>query len=258
MFSNILSPSPTAAAGTDTTAAIMEGVAAATEPAPTAAPTPSTVPQVSIPPAAPATPPVQPPVPPARKKSKLLPIAIIVIAIIAIAGIAFVFLGNGGGGTLPLVQPTPIPTTIATTVPTTVATTVLTPEPTQTVATPVPTPPPIAIPQNGVWVHVKYDGSFTGSYGTPGSQQAVTDTGDHVYQVPTSTGVVAASFTKNDGSAKTILVEVYKDGNLIKGDTSTTPKGTAQIQIDLKSTVATLVPETTTPVPTNAATNKTS
>jgi len=249
MFSNILSPSLTAKAGTDTTTAIMEGVAAATEPTVATAPTPSTVPQVSIPPVPQGTPLVQPPAPPARKKSKLLPVAIIVIVIIAIAGIAFVFLGHGGGATLPLGQPTTIPITVSTTVPTTIPTTASTPEPTATVATPIPTPAPIAIPQNGVWVHVKYDGKFTGSYGTPGNQQAVTDTGDHVYQVATATGVVAASFTKGDGSAQPILLEVFKDGTLVQSDTSTTPKGTAQIQIDLKSTIATLVPETTAPAP---------
>jgi len=254
MFSNILQKSGTSEAGQ--AAGTGQGSAS---PAP--APSNSTVPQVAIPPVStesPVPPAAQPPVLPARKKSRLVPFAIIIIVIIAIAGVAFVFLGHGGNPVNPIAQQTTVPTTIATTVATPRPTTIATTVPTPAVPTTEPTPLPPVIPQSGVWVHVKYDGTFTGSYGTPGAQQTVTDTGDHVYQISTSTGVVAASFTKNDGSAQPILLEVYKDGSLVQSDTSTTPKGTAQIQVDLKPpATATLAAETTAPAQTTAATNVT-
>jgi hypothetical protein len=47
--------------------------------------------------------------------------------------------------------------------------------------------------------------------------------------------VVVTSFAKDDGSGNPIVTEVYKDGILIKSDSTTTPKGIAQIQIDLRT-----------------------
>jgi hypothetical protein len=105
------------------------------------------------------------------------------------------------------------------------------------------------IPDSGVWVRVKYAGTFTGSYGTPGSLHDVTGTGEQVYQVPTTDGVVVASFAKDDGSGDTISTAVYKDGILVKSESSTTPRGVAQIQVDLKS-LTSPTPAPTTPVPT--------
>jgi hypothetical protein len=95
------------------------------------------------------------------------------------------------------------------------------------------------IPETGVWVRVKYAGTFTGSYGTPGSLREVTGTGEQVYQIPTSTGVVVTSFAKDDGSGDVITTDVFKDGALIKSDSTGTPHGIAQIQVDLKSVAST-------------------
>ncbi len=133
--------------------------------------------------------------------------------------------------------PTPVITTLSTPLPTTVIHTATpTPVITKIVPTQVPTPAALVIPKTGVWVRVKYAGTFTGSFGTPGNLHDVTGSGEQLYQIPTSTGVVVTSFVKDDGSGDLILTEVYKDGVLVKSESTTTPNGIAQIQVDLKAT----------------------
>ena len=80
-----------------------------------------------------------------------------------------------------------------------------------------------------------YPGTYTGLVGTPGNQKEVTDTGDHVYSISTGDGIVAVSLQKMDGSADKIVVEVYKNGVLVRSESTITPKGIVEIQFDLKS-----------------------
>ena len=89
-----------------------------------------------------------------------------------------------------------------------------------------------------------YADTFAGSVGTPGSLADVGGTGDQFYQVATSEGTVVASIQKTDGSSDSLLVEVYKDGSLVMQRSTNTPKGTVDIQIDLKPS------PTPTPTPT--------
>jgi len=186
---------------------------------------------------------IPPSLPPAVKRSPKKPVyiaaaLIIMIVIAVVIGAPLLMKGAPGSGTA---VPTPAPATTTATTPvstTPVPTPVPTSEPAALITTQPPTPAPLAIPANGVWVRVKYAGTFTGSYGTPGALTEVTGTGERVYQIPTSSGVVVTSFAKNDGSGDVITTEVYKDGVLIKSDSTTTPKGIAQIQVDLKSTAA--------------------
>ncbi|HXX54941.1 MAG TPA: zinc-ribbon domain-containing protein [Methanoregula sp.] len=182
------------------------------------------------------------------KKPRFLLYAVIAVVVIAIIAGGFLLMKNGGGET-PEVTPTPtMATTAATPVQTTAAPTATAPPVTTSSApTQAPTPPPAAVPQTGVWIHVSYGGSYTGSYGTPGYEKDVTDSGDHVYQVPTLTGIVVATFTKNDGSADPILVEVYKNGVVVASKKTSAPKGTDEIQVDLKAAAAPTPSATPTP-----------
>jgi hypothetical protein len=109
-----------------------------------------------------------------------------------------------------------------------------------------PTPTHIQIPDTGVWVRVQYAGIYTGTVGTPGVLLDVKDTGEHLYRISTTTGVVVASIQKVDGSADELTAEVYKDGVLIKRSTTITPKGIIEIQLSLKA------PATPSPVPAGA------
>src|SRR5208337_4838364 len=199
-----------------------------------------------IAPGAPASPPPHLPVPsPGRKRSRYLVAGVLAIIIIAIVTGVFLFvhpLAGGNTGT-PAVTPTPLPVTVVTPV----ATPTPSPVPTTVAAvvTPVPSSTPqIVVPNNGVWVRVIYANNFAGSVGTPGSLTEVGGTGDQLYQISTSEGTVIANIQKSDGSAASLLVELYKDGSLVLQKSTDTPEGTVDIQANLKPS------PTPTPTPT--------
>jgi len=199
-------------------------------------------------PAAPSipTPPTAQSPPPAPKKPNFVAIAVIAIVILAIIGGVVIFsniVGTAPGdlGTTP--TPSPVPVTILPT---------MTPVPTPavvvttlTIATPVPQPA-VIIPPNGVWVRITYPGNYSGTYGTPGSQTSVGEknTGDRFFMISTINGPVEASIQKMDGSADELVIEVYKNGNLMKRETTVSPKGIIEFQVDLKPQ------PTPTPLPT--------
>jgi hypothetical protein len=189
-----------------------------------------------VPEGAPPAAPVPPPAGGSGSRRRMfITVGVVIIILIALAGGAFLYWnflkGNGSGegtGTEPTPDGTTIPvTTVKTTpVPTTaktVATTQGTPAPTQAL-----------IPEQGVWVHVVYPNTFKGSVGTAGNQQAVSDTGDKFYSISTAEGIVEASIQKADGSGEELVVEVYKNGSLVKRGTTTVPRGTVEIRADLK------------------------
>jgi hypothetical protein len=190
----------------------------------------------------PLTPPVVPALPP--KKGKTVTIAALAIVILLVIG-GIVIFSNSLGTTpaTPAITPTitPIPTTVIT------KTATPTPSPTPVVTLEViqtPTAQPqFAIPPNGVWVRITYSGKYSGTFGTAGSQSPVDDTGDHFYPVSTIDGPVVASIQKMDGSSNALSVEVYKNGVLSGSDTTKSPRGTIDIQVDLKPK------PTPTPVP---------
>ena len=93
-----------------------------------------------------------------------------------------------------------------------------------------PEPVQMMFPSNGVWVRASYPGTYVGLIGT----QEVTDTGDHFYPISTSERNVSAVLQKKDGSDDKIILEVYRNGVMLKRESSITPKGIVEIQLDLK------------------------
>ncbi len=180
--------------------------------------------------------PPPPPAPaPAGKKPNYLAIGIIIIAILPIiAGIVIVAnmmaAPQGGLGVTPTI--------------TAVVTTISTPKPQLTI-TPVetvtlaPGQTQLMIPPTGVWVRASYSGTYIGLIGTPGNQIEVTGTGDKFYPISTSDGIVAAVLQKKDGSGDKIILEIYKNGVMVKREVTSTPKGIVEIQLDLKTLPAT-------------------
>jgi hypothetical protein len=168
---------------------------------------------------------------PAGKKPNYLAIGILIIAILPIlAGLVIVANIMSAPSGVPV---TPIPvTSLATTIPTPppqptitqVVTSAITPGPTQ-----------VVIPPSGVWVRASYPGSYIGLIGTPGNQVEVSGTGDKFYPISTTDGIVAAALQKKDGSGDKIILEVYKNGVMLKRESSVTPKGIVEIQLDLKT-----------------------
>lgn len=176
-------------------------------------------------------------------------IALLAIFIIAVAGGAFLYMKNIGG--TPSDNATSINTTPTTLQSTTKPTTLPTTRPPVIISIPT-TPPSPVIPPTGVWVKVNYIGGWKGSYGAPGSMLQVTNTSVPLYRVPVKDdGIVQVSFQKLDGSGNALVVEVYKNGALVKSGRTTTPKGIVEFLVDLKP------PTTAVPTATQTAVNAT-
>ena len=186
----------------------------------------------ATPPSSPTGPAPGAPIPPARKRTSLIAVAALAIIVVIVIAGAFTFMNSLSGSQG---ETTPAPTAIATPSPTPRVTTVVTPVPTPTATTTVlATRPAFSPPPNGVWVRVSYLGNFTGSVGTPNRMSDIANTGDQLYQIPTSEGPVVASIQKVDGSDGELTVAVYKDGTLVKQTTTIAPKGIIEIQMSLK------------------------
>lgn len=131
---------------------------------------------------------------------------------------------------------TPVPTPVPTPQVTPVITMPPTPAPSETteVITVPPTQVPNPVPQTGVWVRVIYDGNFAGSVGAPGRFRDITGSKDQFFQVPAKDEVVTASVTKQDNSGNPLTVEIYNEGKMVKTATITKPKGTLDLDANLK------------------------
>ncbi|MFA4876213.1 MAG: zinc ribbon domain-containing protein [Methanoregula sp.] len=197
-----------------------------------------------------------PPLPAPRSSGKkYIAVAIAIIVILAVIGSAVLFIKPQDTIT-PTITPTPTP--VSTQVPAVTPTATVTPS--ETVPAVTTSAPPSAttaassqfiVPSSGVWVRVIYPGTYASSIGTPGAETARTETGEHLYRVSTSNGIVVASVQKVDATGAELRVEVYKDGKVIAEKSTTGPKGIIEIQMDLRPTPA---PTTPAPVPVVTAT----
>jgi len=180
------------------------------------------------------------------KKTRMIAASAVIVVIIVAVALGSYFLAPSlwKGVNVPSVPtPTPVPTPVETAVPTPTPEPVETPVPT-TVATPVPTiaepvtitptaTPQLSIPQTGVWVHVKYDGKYTGTAGTSGGLRDIIGSGEGYTQIPVKQGIIMATIQKLDNSGEQLTVDFYKDGALLKSGTTRAPKGTVDIQAEL-------------------------
>jgi hypothetical protein len=178
---------------------------------------------------------------PAAQKSRIAVAAVVVVVIvIALVAGAYLFAPSlFGKGQTPLPPVSIVPTTALTTVTASVPTTAATPAITTTATVPVtiaPTAAPVLlIPQTGVWIKVKYEGSFSGSAGAPGRYRDITGTGDHIYQLSVKNEMITATIQKQDNTGMKLTAEIYNEGKLIKSGSVTAPKGTVYINADLRT-----------------------
>ena len=183
--------------------------------------------------------------PPASKNRMAMAAVIVFVVVIVLAAGAYLFAPSlFGNGKTPLPPATPASTAALTTPPTPVPTSVATPAVTTAAMAPVTTAPTAApdtaapevrIPQTGVWVQVKYEGSFSGSAGVPGRFRNIADTGNHVYQLPMKDEIVSATIQKQDNTGRKLTVEIYNEGKLIQSGFVTAPSGTVDINADLRT-----------------------
>jgi hypothetical protein len=201
--------------------------------------TPSSIPETPVPPPSPMG-------SSGKGKTRTIAIAALVILVV-VAGIFII------ANPLQIIRGdtsvvTPVPATIpaVTTIPATTAVTVVTTPVPETTILPVTTPAN-TVPASGVWVRVSYPNKYSGTVGIPNAQREVGDYGEKFYQISTSTGTVAVSVQKTDGSAEPLTVEIFKDGELVMKKSTVAPKGIVEFQVSLKP-AATPTPVLTTPV----------
>ena len=165
---------------------------------------PAAVPVVPVPP-----PPVQPG---PGAPSLLVPVAIIAILIIVLS----VFVAMSGTLPATTVLPAPVPTTVP-------------------VVTPAATTAPPAVqpaPQEGVWVRISSDETYSGKAGNPGFLQDIGGTGERLLKVHDSSDLVKVSVTKQGNSGSVLSVTIIRDGKTVLSRSTTAPGGSVEILID--------------------------
>lgn len=159
--------------------------------------------------------------------------AFLIVIAIVVVGVYFYAPSLLGQPTTPATPaPTATPTQAATPVPT--PTEALTPGPTPEQTIVLPTQVQSAVPPTGVWVLVKYEGIFEGRVGAPGRFKEVSGSGNQFFQIPAKNEIVTASITKTDNSGNPLTIEFYNEGVLINSATITKPKGTLDLDADLR------------------------
>jgi hypothetical protein len=146
----------------------------------------------------------------ARQKTWIAAAAILLI-ILGLAGVMVFYPLNPAQ---PGIEPTPLPTPAI---------------------QPAPQPTPVPIPPTGVWVRVDYPRSYYGWVGNAGSVRGVNGTGDQVYKIPETEGIVQVQLYKPDNSGETLTVEVYRDGKVISLRNVSTPMGSVELLVDAKT-----------------------
>jgi len=207
------------------------------------------------------------PVPePSSGRGKGIIIAALAVVVILVIAAIFIFANplQMGNGTTP--PPVPTVSPVETTLPVTTAVPA-TPAATPEVSVQPTTIPAPLVPATGVWIRINYANEFSGTVGTPGAEREVSDTGEKLYQISTSTGTAVANIQKVDGSADLLTVELYKDGELVTKKATSAPKGLVEIQMSLKpaetptpaptTLVTTVAPEETTAIESNLTANQT-
>ena len=177
--------------------------------------------------------------PAAQKNRMAIAAAVVAIILIALAGMYMVAPSLFLKGETPPPPATPTPATVLTTattrVPETVATPATTTVPAALVTTAPATPTEVLIPQTGVWVRVVYEGSFSGSAGAPGRFRDIAGTGNQIYQLSVRDEIVSVMIQKGDNTGNRLTVEIYNEGDLINSGSVKAPKGTVNINADLRN-----------------------
>jgi len=155
---------------------------------------------------------------PGSRRLTFIAVATIILIILGIAGVMVFYPQNP---TAPVVEPTPLPT----------PTIQQTPQPTPVISLPTP----LIIPTTGVWVRVDYPRTYYGLVGNTGSMKGVTGSGDQLYKIYESEGIVQVQIQKPDNSGDTLTVEIYRDGKVIGNRSVSIPRGSIELLIDAKT-----------------------
>jgi len=98
-----------------------------------------------------------------------------------------------------------------------------------------PAPTQIVIPQTGVWVRVNYSQNYRGRLGNPGSLREVTGSGDRFYPVDEKNRLVQVQIYKTDNTGNMLMVELFRNGEIIHRRSTTSPMGGIELLIDAET-----------------------
>lgn len=153
-----------------------------------------------------------------------------VVAVIIMALVFFMGGGNAGGNSG--VQTAPVQSTTVQAIQTTFGSSVTTTTASVVSINPelIKEAPIVTVPDNGAFVRVNYIGGFAGTYGINGEIMTVRNSGERVFPLNASTGAVSATFHKEDGSTRhEIVVEIYKNGKVLKSARNTSAYGEVSV-----------------------------
>ena len=167
-------------------------------------------------------------------KARTIGIAVAILLIIAVIAVAFIFYAPAFTPQTPPPATTPQPTPLMT-MPPTAEMTAEPPTPAPETTDVTPAQGAGAVPQTGVWVQVKYDGSYTGTAGAPGRFREIAGTGNQFFQLAVKNEIVSVAITKKDYSGNLLTVEFYNEGVMVKSATMTKPGGTLEMSVNLKT-----------------------
>jgi hypothetical protein len=174
--------------------------------------------------------------PAAPKNRMAIAVVAIVIVVIALVAGAYLFAPSLLGiGRSPLTPVTPVPTAVPADTITTVATPVITATTTVPASAAATAVAQIIIPQNGVWVLVKYDGPYSGTAGAPERFRTINATGTNAYQLSARNEMILATIQKMDNTGGKLTVELYNEGKLVRSGSVSSPKGMVSISADLRT-----------------------
>ena len=167
------------------------------------------------------------PVPEDSQKTPWLIPIIVVAGILAVIFLGVFLAGQGPGEEMPVsATATPSPTATRTPVITPPVTTIIPVLPANT-----PPAPRTAVPTNGIWVRISYQGNYTGTLEAKGWGIDVNSCGTQYYLVPLHDTMIHSFIEKGDGSAGKLEVGIYNGGTLVSEGRTTRPYGIVELHV---------------------------
>ena len=85
----------------------------------------------------------------------------------------------------------------------------------------------------GIQIKVIYSDAWSGNYGSLGSSKSVDGTGTETFTISDPELVVSAVFQKGDDSSETLTVEILKNGEVVKSESTNAAYGVVSISYTL-------------------------
>lgn len=81
----------------------------------------------------------------------------------------------------------------------------------------------------GKQVKIIYDGEWSGAAGDVSSINSISGSGDETIDMPDDASLISANAQKKDGSSNELIIQILKDGKVVKESSTTAEYGVAQV-----------------------------